>query len=136
MGMITEFKEFIKRGNVMDLAVGVIIGAAFGKIVSSATDDLIMPLIGLFTGKVDFSNKFIALDGNTYATLAQAKEATAVIAYGNFITAIINFLIVAFVIFILVKQVNRLLPAPPPPPPTGPTPTEALLTDIRDLLKR
>ncbi len=136
MGMITEFKEFIKRGNVMDLAVGVIIGAAFGKIVSSATDDLIMPLIGLFTGKVDFSNKFIALDGNTYSTLAQAKEATAVIAYGNFITAIINFLIVAFVIFILVKQVNRLLPAPPPPPPAGPTPTEALLTDIRDLLKR
>lgn len=120
----------------MDLAVGVIIGAAFGKIVSSATDDLIMPLIGLFTGKVDFSNKFIALDGNTYATLAQAKETTAVIAYGNFITAVINFLIVAFVIFILVKQVNRLLPAPPPPPPAGPTPTEALLTDIRDLLKR
>lgn len=136
MGMITEFKEFIKRGSVMDLAVGVIIGAAFGKIVSSATDDLIMPVIGLFTGKVDFSNKFIALDGNTYSTLAAAKEATAVIAYGNFITAVINFLIVAFVIFLLVKQVNRIIPPPPPPPPAGPTPTEVLLTDIRDLLKR
>lgn len=136
MGMIAEFKDFIKRGNVMDLAVGVIIGAAFGKIVSSVTDDLIMPVIGLFTGKVDFANKFIALDGNTYADLATAKKATAVLAYGNFITAVINFLIVAFVIFILVKQVNRLIPPPPPPPPAGPTPTESLLSEIRDLLKR
>lgn len=134
MGMVSEFKEFIKRGSVMDLAVGVIIGAAFGKIVSSATDDLIMPLIGVFTGKIDFSNKFIPLDGNVYPTLAKAKEATAVIAYGNFITAIINFLIVAFVIFLIVKQVNRMLP--PPPPPAGPTPTETLLGEIRDLLKR
>lgn len=134
--MISEFRDFIKRGNVMDLAVGVIIGAAFGKIVSSVTDDLIMPVISLFTGKIDFTNKFYALDGNPYDTLAAAKAKTAVIAYGNFITTIINFLIVAFVIFLIVKQVNRLLPPPPPPPPAGPPPTEKLLTEIRDLLAK
>jgi len=134
--MISEFKEFIKRGNVMDLAVGVIIGAAFGKIVSSVTDDLIMPVISLVTGKIDFSNLFVALDGQTYATLADAKKAgTAVIAYGNFVNATVNFLIVAFVIFILIKQLNRILPPPPPPPPPGTPPQELLLAEIRDILR-
>lgn len=133
--MFAEFKEFIKRGNVMDLAVGVIIGAAFGKIVSSVTDDLIMPIVGLVTGGIDFANYFVALDGKTYATLADAKKAgSAAIAYGNFVTAVINFLIIAFVIFIMVKQVNRMMPPPPPAPPAGPTPTEKLLGDIKDLL--
>ena len=133
--MFNEFKEFIKRGNVMDLAVGVIIGGAFGKIVTSMTDDLIMPVLSLLTGKVDFANMFVALNGEKYATLVEAKKATAVIAYGNAINAVINFLIIAFVIFILVKQVNRLLP-PPAPAPTGPTPTESLLAEIRDLLRK
>jgi large conductance mechanosensitive channel len=134
--MFREFKEFIQRGNVMDLAVGVIIGGAFGKIVTSFTDDLIMPVLSLATGKVDFANLFIPLDGGTYATLADAKKTTAVIAYGNAINAIINFLIIAFVIFLLVKRLNRMLPPPPAPAPAGPTPSEALLGEIRDLLKR
>jgi large conductance mechanosensitive channel len=135
MSMIQEFKAFIQRGNVLDLAVGVIIGGAFGKIVTSATDDLLMPIIGLVTGGIDFSNRFIALDGKTYESLEAARKATATFAYGNFITALINFLIVAFVIFLLVKQVNRLMP-PPAAPPAGPTPTESLLADIRDLLAK
>jgi large conductance mechanosensitive channel len=136
MSMMSEFKDFIKRGNVMDLAVGVIIGAAFGKIVSSVTDDLIMPVLSLATGKLDFTNWFYALDGQQYATLADAKKAgVAVFAYGNFINAVINFLIVAFVIFLLIKQLNRILPPPPPPPPPGVPPQEVLLTEIRDILK-
>ncbi|MCX6599082.1 MAG: large conductance mechanosensitive channel protein MscL [Acidobacteria bacterium] len=139
MGMVSEFQDFIKRGNVLDLAVGVIIGGAFGKIVSSATDDLIMPVISLATGKIDFTNLFVALDGNTYATLAEAKKAgVAAVAYGNFITAIINFLIIAMVIFLIVRQANKLNapPAAAPAPPPGPTPTEALLGEIRDLLSK
>jgi large conductance mechanosensitive channel len=135
--MWSEFKEFIKRGNVMDLAVAVIIGGAFGKIVGSLTDDLLMPVISLFTGKIDFANLFFALDGKVYPTLAEAKKAgAATLAYGNFINAVVNFLIVAFAVFLLVKQVNRLMPAPPPPPPPGPSPTEQLLGEIRDLLKQ
>ncbi|MCC7154750.1 MAG: large conductance mechanosensitive channel protein MscL [Bryobacterales bacterium] len=133
--MFKEFKEFVKRGSVMDLAVGVIIGGAFGKIVSSATDDLIMPVLSVFTGKIDFSNLFIALNGEKYATLADAKKATAVVAYGNAINAVINFVIIAFVIFILVRWVNRILP-PPVAAPAGPSPTETLLAEIRDLLKK
>lgn len=139
MGMVSEFQDFIKRGNVLDLAVGVIIGGAFGKIVSSATDDLIMPVISLATGKIDFANLFVALDGNTYATLADAKKAgVAAVAYGNFITAVMNFLIIALVIFLIVRQANKLNAPPPAPPaaPAGPTPTEALLGEIRDLLSR
>ena len=133
--MLKEFKEFIKRGNVMDLAVAVIIGGAFGKIVSSLTDDLLMPVLSLLTGKIDFTNLFLALDGKVYATLAEAKKAgAATLAYGNFINAIVNFLIIAFAVFFLVKQVNRLIPPPPPPAPAGPSPTEQLLTDIRDIL--
>jgi large conductance mechanosensitive channel len=135
--MFAEFKEFIKRGNVMDLAIGVIIGAAFGKIVASLTDDVLMPVISLFTGKIDFSNLFFALDGQTYKTIEEAKKAgAAVLAYGNFISAIVNFLIVAFAVFLLVKQLNRLLPPPPAPPPPGPTPTESYLEQIRDLLAK
>jgi large conductance mechanosensitive channel len=135
--VFSEFKEFIKRGNVMDLAVAVIIGGAFGKIVTSVTDDLIMPVLSLATGKIDFTNLFYALDGKTYATLAEARKAgAATFAYGNFINAVINFLIIAFVIFLLVKQINRLMPPPPPPPPAGPTPTEKLLGEIKDLLAR
>jgi len=135
--MFAEFKEFIKRGNVMDLAIGVIIGAAFGKIVASLTDDVLMPVISLFTGRIDFSNLFFALDGQTYKTIEEAKKAgAAILAYGNFISAIVNFLIVAFAVFLLVKQLNRLLPPPPAPPPPGPTPTESYLEQIRDLLAK
>ena len=136
--MFKDFKEFIKRGNVMDLAVGVIIGGAFGKIVGSLVDDVLMPVIGKITGGMDFTGLFLPLDGKSYATLAEAKKATATLAYGSFITAVINFLLIAFVVFLLVKQVQRLMPPPPAPAPapTGPTPTEALLAEIRDLLKK
>ena len=134
--MINEFKNFIARGNVFDMAVGIIIGAAFTTIVNSLVGDLIMPIIGVITSGVDFSDLFIALDGNDYATIAAAKTAgAAVISYGVFINAVINFLIVAFVIFMLVKQVNRLKieeAAAPAAPPAD----VLLLTEIRDLLKK
>ena len=136
--MISDFKAFILKGNVMDLAVGVIIGAAFGKIVDSLVGDIIMPIVGkLMGGGVDFSNMFVALDDKTYATLAEAKKAGgAVLAYGNFVTILINFLILAFVIFMMVKQVQKLMPPPPAPAPSGPSNEEVLLTQIRDSLKR
>jgi large conductance mechanosensitive channel len=111
MGMIKEFRDFAARGNVIDLAVGVIIGAAFGKVVTSLVNDLIMPPIGMLLGRVDFSNLFVALDGGTYASLAQAKAATPpapTLNYGLFLNTCIEFLIVAFAVFLLVKQVNRL----------------------------
>jgi large conductance mechanosensitive channel len=109
MGMIKEFRDFAARGNVIDLAVGVIIGAAFGKVVSSVVTDLIMPPIGMALGRVDFSNLFVALDGNTYASLAEAKKVGApTFNYGVFFNTVIEFLIVAFAVFLLVKQVNRL----------------------------
>jgi large conductance mechanosensitive channel len=137
--MMKEFKEFVMRGNVLDLAVAVIIGAAFGKIVTSFTTDILMPPIGVLLGKVDFSNLFINLSGGAYATLAEAKKAgAATINYGLFLNTILDFVIVAFAIFLLVKQVNRFnkpAPAPEAAPP-APTPTEALLTDIRDILAR
>lgn len=108
-GFISEFREFIMRGNVMDLAVGVIIGGAFQAIISSLVDDIIMPVIGVVTGGIDFSNYFISLDGTSYKTLAAAKEAgAATLNYGTFITAVINFLLMAFVIFILVKSLNAI----------------------------
>lgn len=108
-GIIGEFKEFIMRGNVMDMAVGVIIGGAFSAIVGSLTNDIIMPLITLVTGGLDFTNWFIALDGGSYATLAEAQEVgAATLNYGTFITAIINFLIIAFVIFSMVKTMNKV----------------------------
>ena len=136
--MLQEFKTFIAKGNAIDLAVGVVIGAAFGKIVSSVVDDLIMPLISLLLGKVDFSQHFVSLDGKSYATLAAAKEAgAATLNYGNFITIVIQFLIIAWAIFLLVKGINALKreeaakPAPPEP-----TTEEKLLGEIRDLLKQ
>jgi len=114
--MFAEFKKFIMRGNVLDLAIGVIIGGAFGKIVASLVNDVLMPVIGLALGKLDFSNLFVSLNGQHYDTLADAKKAAApTLAYGLFVNTVIEFLIVAFVIFIIVKQVNRLMPAPPPP---------------------
>lgn len=118
--MLKEFKEFIARGNVIDLAVAVVMGAAFGPIVTSLVNDVIMPPIGLVLSRVDFKELFIGLSGQTYATLAAAKAAGApVIAYGLFVNAVINFLIVAFAVFILVKQVNRMKkPASAPAAPT------------------
>jgi len=112
-----EFKEFAFTGNMIDLAVGVIIGAAFGKIVTSLVDDIVMPPIGMALGGIDFTNKFIALNGAHYETLAQAKAAAApTLNYGNFVNTVVQFLIVAFVVFMMVRQINRLkTPAPAPP---------------------
>jgi large conductance mechanosensitive channel len=139
MGMISEFKDFINKGNVMDLAVGVIIGGAFGKIVGSLVDDLIMPVVGAATGGIDFSNYFTALDGKTYATLAEAKKAgAATLSYGNFLTVVINFILLAFCVFLLVKAVNATKkPEVPAPAPAPVIPDDVkLLTEIRDLLKK
>jgi len=120
--MFKEFKTFIMRGNVLDLAIAVILGGAFGKIVASLVGDLLNPVIGLALGKIDFSNLFIALNGQTYATIADAKKAAApTLNYGIFINTVIEFVIVAFVIFLIIKQVNRFMPAPPPPPPAPAT---------------
>ena len=117
--MLKEFKEFAMRGNVLDMAIGVIIGAAFGKIITSLVSDILMPPIGLALGKLDFSNLFIDLSGGNYPTIAAAKQAgAATINYGLFVNTVIDFVIVAFVIFLLVRQVNRMRPAPPPPPPS------------------
>jgi large conductance mechanosensitive channel len=140
MGFVKEFKEFAMKGNVMDMAVGVIIGGAFGKIVSSLVDDVLMPIIGKLTGGVDFTNLFVNMGDGEYATLAAAKEAgAAVIAYGQFIQNIIDVLIVAFCIFLMIKgmnQLNRKQEEPEQPAaPAGPT-TEELLADIRDILKK
>ena len=139
MSFASEFKEFALKGNVMDLAVGVIIGGAFGKIVDSIVGDLIMPVVGKIFGGLDFANYFIPLAGQTATTLVEAKKAGAVFAYGSFLTVAINFVILAFIIFIMVKQVNRLKreapPAAPAPPP--PTPEDVvLLREIRDALKK
>ncbi len=138
MSMVSEFKEFALKGNVMDLAVGVIIGAAFGKIVDSLVGDIIMPLVGKVVGGLDFSNYFLPLAGQAATTLVEAKKAGAVLAYGSFITVVLNFAILAFIIFMMVKQMNRLkrAEAPAAPPPT-PTPEDVLLLrEIRDALKK
>jgi large conductance mechanosensitive channel len=139
MGFATEFKEFAMKGNVVDLAVGVIIGAAFSKIVDSIVADLIMPLVGVVFGGLDFSNYFIPLAGQTATNLADAKRAGAVFAYGSFITVALNFLILAFIIFLMIKQINRLkrnAPAPAPTEPAPPAEEVVLLREIRDSLKR
>jgi large conductance mechanosensitive channel len=136
MGFSTEFKEFAMKGNVVDLAVGVIIGGAFGKIVDSIVGDLIMPLVGKVLGGLDFSNYFIPLAGQTVANLADAKKAGAVFAYGSFITVAINFIILAFIIFIMVKQINKLKKDAPPAPPAPPAEDVVLLREIRDALKK
>jgi large conductance mechanosensitive channel len=120
--VLKEFKEFALRGNVLDLAVGVIIGAAFGKVVSSLVDDVIMPPLGRLIGHVDFSGLFINLSSTHYDTLAEAKaHSAATLNYGLFINTLINFLIVAFAIFLLIRAVNRWVPKPAPPPPPPPT---------------
>ncbi len=134
--MLREFREFAMRGNVVDLAVGIIIGGAFGKIVTSLVNDVIMPPVGLLLGGVDFSNLFLDLSGGDHASLAAAREAGApVIGYGAFINTMLDFTIVAFAIFLLVRAINRLKKAEPAPPPPGPSTEEKLLTEIRDLLK-
>ena len=122
--MLKEFREFAMRGNVMDLAVGVIIGGAFGKIISSLVGDVLMPLIGLILGKISFTDLFLPLDGKTYESLAAARDAGgAVLAYGAFIQNIIDFLIIAFVIFLIIRAMNRLT-AKPAPAPAAPTTKE------------
>ncbi|MDA0245261.1 MAG: large conductance mechanosensitive channel protein MscL [Chloroflexi bacterium] len=137
--MLKEFGDFVKRGNVMDLAVAVILGGAFGAIVKSLVDDILMPILSLFTGGIDFSNLFIALDDGNYATLAAAQEAgAATLNYGLFINAVINFLVIAFTIFMIVRQINKMQkPAPAvPAAPPEPSAEEKLLTEIRDLLAK
>jgi large conductance mechanosensitive channel len=140
MGFASEFKAFALKGNVMDLAVGVIIGAAFGKIVDSIVNDLIMPIVGRIFGGFDFSNYFIALKeippGTTQTMEAVKKAGVPVFAYGNFITVAINFLILAFIIFMMVKQVNRLKKEAPPPAPAATPEDIVLLREIRDSLKK
>ena len=137
--MMKEFKEFVMRGNVLDMAIGIIIGGAFGKIVSSFVDDILMPPVGLLLGKVDFANLFINLSDKPLTSVAEAKAAgVPIIKYGLFFNTVLDFLIIAFAIFLVVKQVNlmrRQEQAAPPPPPE-PTKEEKLLTEIRDLLKR
>jgi len=137
--MLKEFKEFAMKGNVLDMAIGVIIGGAFGKIVSSLVSDVLMPPIGLLVGKVDFSSLFLNLSGTPQASLAAAKAAGApTLNYGVFLQSIFDFIILAFAIFLLVKQVNRFkkeAPSAPPAPPPGPTNEEKLLMEIRDVLK-
>ncbi|MEW6338057.1 MAG: large conductance mechanosensitive channel protein MscL [Acidobacteriota bacterium] len=136
--MFKEFKEFAVKGNVLDMAVGIIIGGAFGKIVGSLVNDVLMPPIGRLLGKVDFSNLFFNLSGADYTSLADAKEAGApVLAYGVFLNTVLEFTIVAFAVFLLVKQVNRLRrePEPAPAAPPEPTASEKLLAEIRDTLK-
>ena len=142
MGLIKEFKEFAVKGNVMDMAVGVIIGGAFGKIVSSLVDDIIMPLVGKALGNADFTNLYVALSDTITPgmPLVEAREAGSVFAYGSFIQNVVDFLIIALCIFMMIKGMNKLNkkkeePAPAPEEPKGPT-QEELLAEIRDLLKQ
>lgn len=141
MGFISEFRDFAMKGNVVDLAVGVIIGGAFGKIVDSLVSDVIMPVVSKIFGGLDFSNYFIPLAGQTATTLAEAKKAGAVLAYGNFVTIALNFIILAFIIFSMVKTMNRLkreepAVAEPPAPPAPPAEDIVLLREIRDALAK
>jgi len=136
--MLKEFREFALKGNLVDLAVAFIIGAAFSGLVNSLVNDIVMPIIGVITGGIDFSEMYIQLAGEPQPTLAQAREAGATLAYGNFITLVINFVIVAWVLFLVIKGMNQLKreKAAAPPPPAPPTKEEVLLTEIRDLLAR
>ncbi len=140
MSFFSEFKEFAVKGNVVDLAVGVIIGGTFGKIVDSVVNDLIMPLVGKVVGGLDFSNYYIALAGQQPGLpLAEAKKVGAVFAYGSFLTVALNFAILAFIIFLMIKQINRLKKEEPATAPAAPAPTSEdilLLREIRDNLKR
>lgn len=135
--MLKEFKEFAMKGNMVDLAIGVIIGGAFGGLVNSVVNDLLMPVIARITGDVDFSNLFVGLNDKVVAPgLAAAREQGPVFAYGNFITLLINFLIIAWVLFMVVKAINRMKKAEPAPAPAAPPAQEVLLGEIRDLLKK
>jgi len=131
MGFASEFKEFAMKGSVVDLAVGVIIGGAFGKIVDSLVSDVIMPVVSKVFGGLDFANYFIPLSGQAATTLADAKKEGAVLAYGSFFTVAINFVILAFVIFLIVRQANKMMP----PPAAGPSEVD-LLAEIRDELRK
>ena len=134
--MLEEFKKFALRGNAVDLAIGVIIGAAFGAIVNSVVGDVLSPIIGAVTGGFDFSNYFIPLSSNVTAdSLVEAKKQGAVLAWGNFLTVVINFIIIAWILFIVVRVMNRIIQSEPPQAPAL-TRQEMLLTEIRDLLKR
>ena len=137
--MLQEFKKFALRGNVVDLAIGVIIGAAFGKIVGSLVDDVIMPIIGRIFGGLDFTNYFVGLTpaASQAPTYEAAKKAGATLGYGSFITVSVNFIIIAFVLFLLIRGMNRVIKQEEqaPPPPAPPTKDQELLTEIRDLLK-
>jgi len=138
-GVLKEFKEFISRGNVVDLAIGVIMGAAFGKIVTALVNDIIMPPIGLILKGIQFNDLFLPLNGKHYATIAAAKaDSAAIISYGSFINTVIEFLIVSACVFALVKVINTLrrAEAAEPAAPAPPTKSEELLTEIRDLLKK
>ena len=136
MGMASEFKAFIARGNVLDLAGAVVIGAAFGKIVTALVDGLIMPVVGMAMGRVDFSQLFVSLDGRDYATLAAAQEAAApVVTYGAFLQTIVDFVVIAFVIFLVVRAYNRMN-KPAEAKAAAPTEEVLLLREIRDSLKR
>jgi len=134
--MLTEFKEFALRGNLVDLAIGFIIGAAFSGLVQSLVNDIIMPIIGVVTGGIDFTNLYVQLAGAPAPTLAAAREAGATLAYGNFITLLINFIIVAWVLFLIVKAMNRFKRQAPPPAPAAPPREQVLLEEIRDLLAK
>ena len=138
--MLQEFKKFALRGNVVDLAIGVIIGAAFGKIIDSLVSDVIMPVIGRIVGQLDFSNYFFGLTtaASQAPTYDAAKKAGAALGYGQFITVTVNFIIIAFILFLVIRGMNRLFQqeAAAPPPPAPPTKEEQLLTEIRDLLKK
>ena len=136
--MLEEFKKFALRGNVVDLAVGVIIGAAFGAIVTSLVGDVIMPIIGAVTGGLDFSNYYLPLSAKAQAGLsyADAKKQGAVLGWGQFLTVAINFLIIAWVLFLAIRGINKLKKEESPAPAPGPTPEVKLLTEIRDLLKK
>ena len=137
MGFFSEFKQFAAKGNVIDLAVGVIIGGAFGKIVDSLVGDIVMPVISRAFGGLDFSNYFIPLAGQTATTLVEAKKAGAVFAYGSFLTVSLNFLILALVIFVMVRQINRLRRKEEVAPTPAPEPEDVrLLREIRDALRR
>ena len=138
MSMASEFREFALKGNVVDLAVGVIIGAAFGKIVDSLVNDLVMPLIArILGGRLDFTNYYIALSGQPAGLpLAEAKKAGAVLAYGNFLTVLVYFIILAFIVFLMVKQINRLKRETPPAAVPAPPENILLLREIRDSLRR
>lgn len=137
--MLKEFRTFVMRGNVLDLAVGIIIGTAFGAIVNSLVKDIVMPPIGLVLGRLDFSSLFIALDGKSYASLKAAQDAgAATLNYGLFITVVINFLVIAFAVFMIIRAANRLQKPKEEAPAAPPTPSneEKLLEEIRDLLKQ